>query len=214
MFLRFGAREHIEDLYENGTVYMNSIQYFRDCKDDPLRGDKYEGISRITNYLPGEFTIPEINHTVKYQALQTYEYDANPIGNIYSLYCVSSHGFPNPEDFAAHISNHGFGDHCLMVKNNPEFLNRIKQAVKELGYPYDDGFIDYYDKETYNGEVGVFRKPLEYAHQKEFRIYVRREEISPLILKIGSLKGIAKIYTSMEIIEGLRLQSKPKPQGL
>lgn len=210
LFLRFGPKEHIEDLYQNGTVYMNSIQYFKDCKDDPLRGDMYEGISKIFNYPPGEFTIPELNHTGKYEALQTREYDPRLAGNIYSLYCVSSHGFPNPKDFKTHISNSGFGDYCLLVKNNPEFLRRIKHAIKEKGYRCQDGFIDYYDKNTYCGDVGIFKKPLDYEHQKEFRIYVPRPNPDALVLKIGSLKRIAQIHKSIDIIEGLELRKKPK----
>ena len=212
-FLRFGPKEYIQDLYENGTVYMNSIKHFRDRKDDPLRADMYEGISRIIDCPPGEFTIPEINYTGRYEALRLREYDPNLAGNIYSLYCVSSYFFPDPESFKAHISNAGFGDSCIMIKDNPEFLRRIQQAVEEKGYSYRDGFMDYYDKDTYCGEVGVFKKPLDYENQKEFRIYVQRQDTDPLILKIGSLEGIATVHTSMEIIEGLALQSRSKSES-
>jgi hypothetical protein len=37
-FLKFGVKEHILDLYENGTVYMNTIQYFKELEDKELRG--------------------------------------------------------------------------------------------------------------------------------------------------------------------------------
>ena len=47
MFLKFGNEKNLMDLYKNGTIYMNSIQYFRKIEDDELRGASYEGVSEI-----------------------------------------------------------------------------------------------------------------------------------------------------------------------
>ena len=58
-FLKFGKSNDILDLYENGTVYLNTIQYFRTLEDRELRGDSYEGASRIINGLPGTFELHE-----------------------------------------------------------------------------------------------------------------------------------------------------------
>ncbi len=41
MFLKIGQEEHIKDLYENGTIYLNTIEYFRKIEDEELRGNKY-----------------------------------------------------------------------------------------------------------------------------------------------------------------------------
>tara|TARA_R110002049_G_scaffold250486_2_gene424846 strand:- start:867 stop:1061 length:195 start_codon:yes stop_codon:yes gene_type:complete len=59
-----------------------------------------------------------------------------------------------------------------------------------------------------NGKITLFQKPLEYEHQKEFRLYVERDSIEPLILNIGSLKDIAEIYQSNELIKRLELTVK------
>jgi hypothetical protein len=56
-FLKLGSEENILDLFENGTIYMNTIEYFRKVEDEELRGDKYEGVSRVINSLPGTFKI-------------------------------------------------------------------------------------------------------------------------------------------------------------
>ena len=99
MFLKFGQKEHITDLYRNGTIFMNAIQYFRKMEDDELRGDPYEGISKIKNYPSGQFEISSINFKGNYLALQIREAYDTVVGNIFSLYCVSSHGWENPNDF-------------------------------------------------------------------------------------------------------------------
>ncbi|NOQ26297.1 MAG: hypothetical protein GQ564_13110 [Bacteroidales bacterium] len=65
MFLKLGSYENIRDLYENGTVYLNTIQYFRNLEDNELRGDNYEDSTRIVNSLPRTFAIPEIDKEFK-----------------------------------------------------------------------------------------------------------------------------------------------------
>ena len=40
LFLKLGSEENILDLFENGTIYMNTIEYFRKVEDEELRGDK------------------------------------------------------------------------------------------------------------------------------------------------------------------------------
>ena len=41
LFLKLGSEKNILDLFENGTIYMNTIEYFRKVEDEELRGDKY-----------------------------------------------------------------------------------------------------------------------------------------------------------------------------
>ena len=62
-----------------------------------------------------------------------------------------------------------------------------------------------------NGKIHLFRKPNEYEYQKEFRIYVERDQITPLVFKIGGLKEIAEIYPSDVISEIKLLSSNQNP---
>lgn len=203
MFLKFGQEEHIWDLYQNGTVYMNSIQRFRLIEDEGLRGDIYEGVSQIRNYLPGQFEIPEINFKGQHLGIHLRNAYQEVVGNIYSLYCISSNTIGNPLEFQIDKRNAEFGSHCLMIKNNPEFLKRIEIALELSGLKFRHGFVEYYDKNKINSEITLFQKPSEFEYQKEFRIYVERPSIEPFILNIGSLTTISKVFTSAEIVNGL-----------
>ncbi len=205
LFLKFGKLKHIKDLYENGTVFLNSIQHFRKLEDNGLRGDIYEGISSLLNLPFGEFEIKNLNYKGKYVSTQIRESYKEVVGNIYSLYAVSSKGFPNPLEFKIDNRNSEFGSHCLMIKNPPLFFNRIEQELKNSKLKFRHGFVKYYDASKTNGEITLFQKQLEYEYQKEFRFYIERESIEPLILNIGSLKDIAEIYESNELIKGLEL---------
>jgi len=56
-FIKIGREIDIVDLYENGTVYLNPIDYFRKYEEQNPKADKYEGASRIYNLFNGLFTI-------------------------------------------------------------------------------------------------------------------------------------------------------------
>ncbi len=196
-FLKFGSLENMTDLLKNGTIYMNTIQYFRKIEDEELRGDKYEGVSKIINSLPGKFKIPDIEREFNYQKIHLIESYKEVLGNIYSLYCISSKGFPNPLDFKLDQRNHRFGNHCVIIKDNQYFLDAIESELIKQGLIFRHGFVNYYDKEVKNGKIKLFEKPIEFEYQKEFRLYIENENIQPIKLNLGPLKNKAELI-SME----------------
>ena len=204
MFLKFGSEIDIKDLYENGTIYLNPIDRFRKIEDNELRGDNYEGVNRIWNLPSGEFEILSIRHKVKYINMHLRESYQNVLGNIYSIYCISSYGFASPNDFFIDKKVERFGSYFLMVKDNPRFLQLIEDKLNLLGLKFHHGFVRYYDKKSINGQITLFQKPNEFEYQKEFRIYVDSASLTPLVLKIGSLKNIAEVYKT-EIIHDIKL---------
>jgi hypothetical protein len=208
LFLKFGSQKDILDLYENGTVYMNPIQYFRKFEDGELRGDKYEGISKIRNYLPGQFEIPSIEHTVNYLGIHLTESYEEVLGNIYSLFCVSSKGWSSPIDFSIDQRIKKFGTHCLMIKDNRAFLSLMEQHLSKLNIKFRHGFVDYYDKEKANKDISLFEKPFEFEYQKEFRFYVERKSTEPFSFSIGSLQNISELFLADTIVDELKITPK------
>jgi len=199
VFLKFGREQDIADLFNNGTIYINSIQYFRNIEDGKLRGDQYEGVSDIINSLPGQFEV--LGKTIPYERLHLPKAFETVYGNIYSLYCVSSYGFPSPEDVIIDTRVRNFGSHLIIINQPGEFLKRIQRSLDLAGLKYHHGFVDYYDRFAINRKVTLFEKPKEYEYQKEFRIYVKRDQITPLVIKIGSLKDIATVHPSSVVTE-------------
>ena len=208
IFLKFGNEDNINDLLHNGTIYLNSIQNFRKIEDKQLRGDKYEGVLSIKNYPSGQFEIPSLNYKGDYLALHLFEKYEEVLGNIYSLYCVSSHGWTNPVDFKIDKRVKNFGSHCLMIKKPESFLKRIEDALINLKIKHRHGLVDYYDKEVVNKKITLFEKRIEYEYQKEFRIYVERDSTEPFIFQIGDLSDIAEIYPTDLIVDELKISRK------
>lgn len=209
-FLKFGSEENLNDLLRNGNIFMNSIQYFRQIEDKELRGDSYEGASRIINYPPGEFEIPEIGFKGNYLNIHIREAYEEVLGNIFSLYCISSHGWGNPTDFKIDQRIKRFGTHCVMIKDNERFFNLMKQGLNSLNLKYDHGFVDYYNRKEINRKVSLFEKPLEFEYQKEFRFYVDRNASDSFQFRIGNIEDIAEIYPIESVVDTLELVHKSR----
>lgn len=193
-FLKLGSEENILVLFENGTIYMNTIEYFRKVEDEELRGDKYEGVSRVINSLPGTFKIPGIEREFNYIKVHLRESYKEVLGNIYSLYAISSKGYSNPLDFEFDKRNLRFGTHGILIKNLPLFFSKIESELKRNNLKFNHGFVDYYDKEEVCKEISLFEKPNEFEYQKEFRFYIENDKIEPIKIQIGSMKDYAEIF--------------------
>ena len=206
MFLKFGEHQYMRDLLENGTIYMNTVEWFRKKENDELRGDSYEGATRVINSLPGTFNLPGIERDFRYEKVHLKESYEKIYGNIYSLYCVSSFGFPNPLYFKIDEKMLDFGSYCVMIKDNQYFFDKLQNELRNQGYNFNHGFVEYYDKETANKRLSVFEKPNEFEYQKEFRFFVENQKMEPVVIKLGDLSNYAELVRTEEVIEGLNLE--------
>jgi hypothetical protein len=131
-------------------------------------------------------------------------------GNLYSLYCISSKGFPDPKDFYLDNRNFEFGSHCLMIKQPRIFLDRIEAELKKLKYKFEHGFVNYYELQTVLKDLTPFDKLNIYEHQKEFRFFVENDVNEALKLNIGSMKSYAEVYETKDLVTlELKVNNKP-----
>ena len=147
-FLKFGQENNIKDLYFNGTIYMNSIQYFRNLEDGELRGDRYEGISRIRNYPPGKFEIPDIGYKGNHLGIHIEESYSMIYGNIYSLFCVSSNGWKRPED-----CNMEYHEGFVKYYDKNVIDRKITLFEKPLEFEYQKEFRFYINRQSDNAFI-------------------------------------------------------------
>ncbi len=210
-FIKFGDKNSIYDLFENGTIYCNPVEYFKKL-EDKFRGDIYEGASFIRNYPPGQFKMSiagkQIDKEFNFLKLHIKESYEKTLGNIYSLFCLSSKILKGDKPIYLDKRLKDFGQYAILIKDNPRFLELIKNALKKKKIVYKLGLVEYYDKNIYTGSVDVFNKPLEYSYQNEYRIYLRRRSDEPFIFRIGSLKNIAEIYSANDFIDTFEATEK------
>lgn len=212
-FLKFGEKKFMKDLQRNGTIYMRPLNDFRGIEDEELRGDSYEGVASITNHSHGTFEIPAIGFKGEYQHIHYCERSEFVLGNIFSMYCVSNNDCPDPMKFTIDSRMKRFGSHILLIKDNPEFLNRIRQSLVEQKTPFREGFVRYYNRNEINGKISVFQKPDEFAYQREFRIFAYQKQIQPMVLNIGNLEGISELFP-IHAVDTFKLEPSLQPDLL
>jgi hypothetical protein len=203
--IRFGQKEHILDLFENGLVYCNTIKYFREL-ENKARGDRYEGTSRITNSVHitnFELTFPDNSHPplkLHPKSFHLREFYDNPIGNLYCLFAVYTDEIRKKGIYKIDMKMNQFeASHFIIIHTPGEFIRRIREELQKLNYEYKDGLVKYYNKQTFNGTLTMFDKSDEYAYQNEFRFLIGNDGQKPLILKLGSLKDISLVLEAKDL---------------
>jgi len=187
--IKIGKKKYMHELYKHGVVFMNDINYFRQCEDNELRGDKEEGIKGIEQ-------VADIKLLLKGKVLahggsgQLKFYENN--GNIYSLMAITS--LENPVSFQIDEKNKRFGDCFVVITEVKDFINRIEDKLKKLKFEYEYSLVRYYNLKKHSGPLDVFCKPDNFKYQRELRFFLKRKEANPLIFEIGSIKNTSYIF--------------------
>jgi len=190
--IKIGEKKYMDKLYTQGLIHMKNIDWFRKYEDRKIRGDKDEGISGIEQIAELKLFLPDGKALGWSNSAQLKFHDYGGKGNLYSLIAITSR--KNPEKFRIDERNKELGDCFVVIINPKEFIIRIEKKLRELGYEYEYNLVNYYDSKSYHGSLNVFCKPSDFDYQKEFRFWVRRNEVDPLDFEIGSTEDIALIY--------------------
>ncbi len=218
LFIKFGQKEHIEQLQKEGLIYMNTFDYFRECEDKEI-GDSNENINYLFQADKSEVMIDNYKLT-KENGLINLTINAPFMNNPFLThgFCISciSKGDEIREDFKIFDDKvTDFGDTLLIIYNQKIFIERIEKALREifeknLAEYWQGNKVEYIDFNTYQGEIGPFRKSLLYKHQQEWRLGVRAKNHNhPFIFKIGSIEDISKIQS----VEKFKNQIKENEKG-
>jgi len=206
LFIKFGREIDINDLYQNGTIFMNPIQKFREFEDNELRGDPYEGIHEIENVEKGTIEFPSIGFRGTFNHAHYKSSYKHILGNIYSLYCISSNFCKDLNSFTIDKKIKRFGSHCIIIKDTRAFYDRVIKKIEELNFDFSHGLVEYYDKYKTNKYISLFEKPSEFSYQNEFRLYLENPVQKPIKFSIGSLEDISEVHTTEKVVETLSIK--------
>jgi len=202
--IKIGKKEDIADLYENGTIFMNTVSFFIEYEEKEIRGDKDEGIAGIEQIadlkLLDKETGVELARAMNSSQLK-YRDDENK-GNIYSLIAITSRD--NPESFHIDEKNKKLGDSFIVICNVPEFISRLEKELKARKFEYKYHPVQYYDPKEYSGKLDIFCKQNYFKYQREFRLFIKKDEDSWLNIKIGSIEDISHVF-DIDKLEKLKL---------
>ncbi len=195
----------MRSLFEDGVIYMNTIEFYRTLEAHDERRDVNEGAERVRNRRggcikrknQGTGTFEEVAH-LTHSRIRELNSNLQNL-NVYCSYYLKA-DMPIKSLGAAMSPSVklGFGDYAVVVADAGEFVTRIKNAAIDKGYKHFRSLVKYVDFSQYDVEAGPFVKDLYFSHQSELRIAVHTGENSgsAIRLEIGSLKDIAVMVPS------------------
>lgn len=199
--LKFGIKEHMEALYEEGLLYLNTFTYFKELEyNGDGRADIYEG---VTEYYSGE-GFDNLNLTISFGEEEHILSRANgtlgvaftdrppEFSHLYSMTSIDVNWALKQDKL---IDERNFAknkDYVVIVYDTVKFLDKLTNYLVTNGYTSKRGFIEYINENSYSGEMGCFRKFSSYSHQNEWRLALKCHNIlDPIKITLGSLEGIA-----------------------
>jgi len=197
LFFKFGKKEHLQSLVQEGCIFCNTIQFFQKTEQNSQRYDPDEALDY---YFPGNqikslsFQGEKFEPTgVKSIAIRLNE---KQYTHIFSLTAICLNTVKESDfDFNERFWK-DFGDHIAVVVNSEKFIQHLLQKLKSENLPYKAGLVEYVNANEEAGEMGVFKKFSNFAWQKEFRIAICAPNLSkknkPLILHLGDLSSVIK----------------------
>lgn len=192
---KFGKREHMEQLRDEGLVYLNSLSYFRALEKDLNRSDENECLTAVyhkthdmwigDHVIPAE-NIPEIKMTLHHT------------WHVFCMFGIIDHkGKMRFPIIDRRIYEDGEWDTAAAIVS-PPFFNRLRNKLD--GTPaWGVTPVEYVDLKTYNGVVGPFRKDRRFAYQNECRLAFFAKNDKPRILRLGSLKDCIRLVPTKEM---------------
>jgi len=198
LLFRRGKSEHIKALYEEGEVYLNTIDFIRKCDINAERSDPYDGIAQRLFLGNVEVKMCNVGKDIDKDGISlnavncTLIEDSVQKGNIFCMSGIFSHHLSGDRK-DINFDTKSFGESMILIYNPKEFISRIVSALHKEGYK-DTIFqrVSYYPNE-FSGPVGLFRKHERFSGQSEARLFVPNSEDAPIKIKIGSLSDIACI---------------------
>ena len=197
--VKFGQLEHLQ-LLQKGTVYCSTLKYFTELEDGKTRGDEDENAFDFKTFNNPELLIKPANDPkAEYKKLnanwvQMVSRNSNIHGNLLCLHCVDVTLAETEGILEIDEKNGEFGSHVLVLLNTAEFEERVYDELDKRKMKFACGPVEYIDLKNFTGRKSLFQKDLKYSYQNEFRIVIDSNLQTPLLLDIGDISSISKIY--------------------
>ncbi|MGP8251616.1 MAG: hypothetical protein ACLQHF_06240 [Terracidiphilus sp.] len=193
--LKFGKRQHLEELRRDGLLFMRPLAEFAQLESDTARGDNFEGTTEILQpHHIRHFAVD--GGRAGWHAIDP-AHMSGPVRfangetgrcNVYCMFAATDHA----DEASVSRQNLQLGDSFVAIAQIDEFLDRVVDAARGACLSrFESGMVEYFDLEAYSGQVGRFRKRSSFAYQSEFRIAVEPGSVAPRKLFVGSIIDIA-----------------------
>jgi len=196
ILFRRGKTEHIKNLFEKGELYLNTVDFIRNCDTNEERSDPNDSILKRQFLGDVKVKICDIGQDMEKFGIPlnghgcVLNFEGINKGNIFCLSGIYTKDLIDNIE-VTEFKTKSFGESLIVISNPRKFIQRVKSALLKAGYSeIKYGPVQYYPSD-YSGYIGPFKKHQNFSPQNEFRFFVPNIEDKPIIINIGSLKDIA-----------------------
>ena len=207
LFAKIQRSDYILDMYENEYLYFNCLKGFRGVKDEEGRFDprelnvKNKQISTLAIRI-GENTY-ELDKMLDKFSCQLMANLEEPKVNCCSLHWLEIEPGKPPSTINNELLK--MGDKVLLILDGVAFFNILDQSLEKHGLAYKREKVKYYDPRTYNGELSLHQKDIEFEFQNEYRILINSHDSKPSKINLPGLRKISCVIDSKDLFD-LRIE--------
>lgn len=241
--IKFFKEERHADQFMIGNLYLNTLAYFKQVEreDSDGRFDSTEGIAMW--WQPHDLVIKL--SVAGFGDIEITKADlAGPVStafvfhdnvHLFCLYALHTTGFKcndgkiecTPEGADELRRQLTIDDRCAkfgtfaVITPAVQFIDLLRNALTRQGYKARLKLVEYYDEETFHGEIPwveiPFRKQKRFSYQQEFRlcVYPRTEEeaadSNPITINIGDISHICGKVETARLPDLFELRIEPVP---
>jgi hypothetical protein len=127
--VKFGREEDISQLQQQGLLYLNNLQYFWKIEDGELRGDQFDSVDEVLRGGHGKVYFSNgangPGDMITNWTIRIHPPESEKI-NIFCMHALR----PSAGTFPVDEKNFRFGEYALVIKDVPQFIDRIGSYLK------------------------------------------------------------------------------------
>jgi tetratricopeptide (TPR) repeat protein len=231
ILIRALEEKYADSLLEKGELFFRETSYFRKLEDSDPRQDEYENkpfelevkptARKIMpdGWIKQETNIPGISVKSLPGSKGSPFLDGKMgIGGMESLCCFSIVSRDNIAEFLEKYDDEKLGSHVIVIKNVPEFIERVEAAFDSLEKAsVKTGYVTYIHEGAIKGffqpphgyvPLNPFIKRRQYSSEFEYRLVTSSLNIPEgeegAKIHIGSVEDIAEKMDTKQLKEWLK----------
>jgi hypothetical protein len=177
ILIKFGEKEHMERLLTLGEVYTRPLKVFREGVNELPRYDKREGLRPVRHLNEKSKIYIKPLDGDKWLRLPLQKglaeewTDTSRVHN-YSMFALTDDEIDAQPDFVVPQEMKQFGEYMVVIRNPPEFRNRLGFALQKTKLNWAASRVDYYDSNENQTGLTFWHKSIEHSFSKEIQGYI------------------------------------------
>ena len=199
IFLKFGKESDIDQLQKLGLVYCNTVKYFKELEDDEMRSDELETsdfIGTRKDLILQIWPQDKPNSITRIALNRIVSHIESPFGNLYCMYSLEMANILEDDKFKIDTRLKKKSESFLIIKDVPEFINRLHKHLDKQQYSWEHHMVEYIDFSDFYGKRTIFQKDKQYDYQNEFRVFIRNDKHDVIKVEIGDISDISIKFPS------------------